>query len=61
MNWESDEMVEFVAKMDGKMGDELRLVMVGIHHVDARIGHLQTIGYYACAVLTGILLTLWVR
>jgi hypothetical protein len=61
MNWGSPEQIEFLAKMDGKISEELRLVIMGIQHVDARIAHLHWIGYYACASLTGILLTLWLR
>jgi hypothetical protein len=61
MKWGSPEQIDFVAKMDGKISDELRLVMMGIEHVDACIGHLQWIGYYASVVLTVILVTLWVR
>jgi len=61
MDWGSPEQVDFLAKMDGKISDELRLVMMGIQHVDARIGHLHWIGYYVSAVLTVTLITLWIR
>jgi len=61
MKWGSPEQVDFLAKMDGKINDELRLLIMGIMHVDARIGHLHWIGYYASAVLTVILVTLWAR
>ena len=61
MKWESPELTEFIAKMDGEISDELRLVMVGIQHVSASIGHLQVIGYYASAVLTAILIVLLIR
>ena len=61
MEWGSPQLAAFVAKMDGKISDELRLAMLGIQHIDARIAHVQSIGYYACAILTGILITLWAR
>ena len=44
--------------MHGKISDELRLVIIGIQHIDARIGQLQAIGYYICAILTVIFVAL---
>lgn len=61
MKWESTELVEWLAKMDGKISDELRLVMLGFQHVDARVRSLQRIGLYANAALTVILLMLTFR
>ena len=61
MKWGSPELFEFAEKMDGKINDEMKLLMLGLHHIDARIGHLHAIGYYACAALTGILVILWMR
>jgi hypothetical protein len=61
MKWGSPEQVDFLANSDEKISNELRLVMMGILHVDERIGHLQWIAYYASAVLTAILVTLLLR
>jgi hypothetical protein len=57
----SPELVNLLATMDGKVNDELRLLILGIRHIDARIGHGHAVGYYIAVVVTAILVTLWVR
>jgi len=61
MKWDSPERLAFIARMNGKISDELRTVMMGMGHIDVNIAHLQAIGYYVSAVLTAILVVLLLR
>jgi hypothetical protein len=59
--WGSPELKEWIGKQDGRISDDLRLAMLGIQHISARLGHLHAIGYYASLMLTAILIALLIR
>jgi len=55
MQWNSKEFKEWIAGMDSKISDDLRLVLTGMQHIDARIRALQSTCIYMAVVLTVIL------
>jgi len=59
--WGSQELKEWIEKQDVRISDDLRLVMLGIQHISARLGHLHAIGYYVSLILTAIVTVLLVR
>ncbi len=54
-------LLNWVAEKDMTIGDDLRLVMMGMQHIDSRIKSLQMTGLYVSIVLTAILIVLSVR
>jgi hypothetical protein len=55
MKWDSKEFRAWLAEMEPKIGDDLRLLMAALLHIDARISGLQTTCIYIATVLTLIL------
>ena len=53
-----EKFTDWLAKKEATIGDDLRLVMAGMQHIDARIKSLQNIALYIAVLLTAILVVM---
>ena len=53
-----ETFIDWLAKREATINDDLRLVMAGMQHIDARIKSLQKIALYIAVVLTAILVVM---